>query len=73
MTIEKRHDRLEQRGLISFDGDHEAALLFGNLRRNFFLAAHGIDRDNRPFDIDLLQQSRDRGDFVRLFFCRDLS
>ncbi len=56
MTIEKRHDRLEQRGLIAFDSDHEAALLFGDLRRNFFLATHGIEGDDCPLNIDLVQQ-----------------
>ena len=60
--------------LITFDGDHEFPFLRRDLFGDILLAnphsyyERGIDRHDGVFNVDLIQQFRDRGDLVGLFF-----
>ena len=47
--------------------------LFDDLFSNGFLATHGIDRDDRVGDVQHLQKSRNRRDFIALFVRRHLA
>jgi len=58
--------------MIVLDRENVVGLGFHNRLSNGLLAAHGVDRDRRPFDVYRLEQLRNRSDLVRLVVDRDL-
>jgi hypothetical protein len=47
MVLEVRFDSLFKVRLVVLDADHEIATTLDDVARDFFLAAHGIDRDQQ--------------------------
>src|SRR3546814_7062152 len=60
-------------GLISLQGEDVVCLLVEDLAGDRALAAHGVDGDDRPFDGQHVEQTRDRHDLVRLLRHLDLA
>ena len=64
---------LIQVGLILLDGQDIVGLLLAHLRGDLLLTTHGVDRDDRPGQLQDLQQLGDGGDLVALVVHRDLA
>ena len=70
---EVRLDRLPELRLVVLDGDHEVAAALDDVACDLLLAAHGVDRDQRVGQLDLLQEQGDRRDLVGLLLGGDLA
>src|SRR3954464_9842808 len=66
MIEEERLDRGPKRRLVALDGDDTVAPTSDDLLDDLLLAAHGVDRDERAVQVDLLQELRDGGDLIGL-------
>jgi hypothetical protein len=64
VPAEHRLNRSNQLRLVVFHRKHEVALLGDDLPGDFLLAPHCVDRDDRAFHIDLLDQLWNGRDFV---------
>jgi hypothetical protein len=53
--IEVCFDCFPKLGLVVLEADHEIATAIDDVTRDLFLATHGIDRDQRVLELDLLQ------------------
>ena len=58
---------LPQRALMAFQRQDVLGLLVDNFLCDLTLAAHGVDRDNRPLDRQQVEKLRDRDDLIGLF------
>ena len=55
MFLEVSFDCLPELRLVVLEADHEIATAIDNVTRDLFLAAHGVDRDQRVCQLDLFQ------------------
>ncbi len=69
--LKERFHPLIERPLIAFEGQNVVPFLLNALGGNIPLGSHGIQRDNRPFDIQETQQCWNRGNLIR--FALDLT
>ena len=61
-----------QRRLVIFDLQHIVGLLVDDGLGDLFLAAHRIDGDGVPFEIEEFQKLRNGGDFIGFLVHREL-
>ena len=62
-----------QMGLIVLDGQDIVSPPLAHFHGDLLLTADGIDRDDRPSQLEDLQQSGDGSDLVALVIHRDLA
>ena len=61
-----------ERALVAFHGQHVVAAAVDDFLGDFFLASHGVDRDDGSAQFQHFQQLGNRRDFVRLGINRNL-
>ena len=71
--VHEHFDLLVHRRLIPFERDDVTGAALHDFADDLLLAARRVDRDDRAFEIQQLQQIGDRGDFIGFFIRLDLS